>query len=202
MKKLIKRLAVLILALVLIFSAVAYPYIKRGYDLYSEAVRKMSIEDKVAQIRSSDSFADFDEISPYFTKALLKAEDRRFYYHFAIDPIALVRASLVNVFKGKYVQGGSTITQQLAKNMYFSFEKQMERKIAELFVAWQLEKLYTKNEILTLYCNVVYFGEDCYGIKQASEYYYKILPLQLDESQSKELVDALKAPSVSNPSTD
>ena len=85
--------------------------------------------------------------------------------------------------------------------MYFSFEKKLERKIAEVFVAFQLERMYTKDEILSLYCSLAYFGQNCYGVKHAAGYYYSTEPHLLDEQQSQELVKALKAPSVYNPST-
>ena len=85
--------------------------------------------------------------------------------------------------------------------MYFSFDKHIERKVAEVFVAVQLEKMYTKDEILALYCSVAYFGQNCYGVKHAAGYYYGTEPYLLNQQQSKELVRALKAPSVYNPST-
>ncbi|MBQ3008084.1 MAG: transglycosylase domain-containing protein, partial [Oscillospiraceae bacterium] len=106
-----------------------------------------------------------------------------------------------NITSGRYSQGGSTLTQQLAKNMYFSFDKQLERKVAEVLVAFELEKMYSKEEILAMYCTLAYFGQNCYGVKQASAYYYGILPSQLDETQSFQLVETLKAPSINNPST-
>jgi membrane peptidoglycan carboxypeptidase len=100
---------------------------------------------------------------------------------------------------GRFEQGGSTITQQLAKNMYFSFEKKYERKVAELFVAFQLEKELTKDEILELYCNIAYYGEGCYGLKQAAEHYYGVDPLELSEVQIVALVWTLKSPNNYNP---
>ena len=201
MKKLFKRLLALLLVVVVVFGVLAMPYIKSGYAMYKQAVTRMPIEQKVDEIRSQDAYTPFEEISPVFIQTLLQSEDRRFYSHFAIDPISLVRAVAANIFHGRLVQGGSTITQQLAKNMYFSFEKQLERKVAELFVAFKLESMYTKDEILALYCALAYFGQNCYGVKHAAGYYYNTQPSQLTEEQSKELVRALKAPSVYNPST-
>lgn len=201
MKKFFRRLLALSLAGVLAFGVVAAPVIKDGYDLYKQAVEQMPIQEKVDEIRAQDAYTPFEEISPVFIETLLNSEDRRFYYHFAIDPIALVRAVIANTFRGRYIQGGSTITQQLAKNMYFSFEKQMSRKVAELFVAFQLEKMYSKEDILALYCALAYFGQNCYGVKRAGGYYYGVEPADLNRQQSQELVRALKAPSVYNPST-
>ena len=201
MKKILKRLSAAFLAVCLLGAAAAAPVIKRGYDMYKQAVEQTPIEQKVNEIRSSDEYTPLDEISGVFVETLLQSEDKRFYYHFGIDPIAFVRAMAINISQGQYVQGGSTITQQLAKNMYFSFEKKLARKVAELFVAFQLEKMYSKDDILAMYCSLAYFGENCYGVKQASQYYYSVSPSQLDRQQSRQLVEALKAPSVHNPST-
>ena len=201
MKKLFKRLLALLLVVIIVAGVLTAPYIKEGYTMYKQAVRNMPIADKVEEIRSSDAYTPFEEISPVFINELLRSEDRRFYQHFAVDPISLVRAVGTNVLHGRLVQGGSTITQQLAKNMYFSFEKKLERKIAEVFVAFQLERMYTKDEILSLYCSLAYFGQNCYGVKHAAGYYYSTEPHLLNQQQSQELVKALKAPSVYNPST-
>ena len=201
MIKLFKRLIALLLVVVIVISVLAFPYIKAGWQMYTQAVENTPVEQKVEEIRAQDGYTSFEEISPVFVQTLINSEDRRFYQHFAIDPVSLVRAVAANVFHRDFVQGGSTITQQLAKNMYFSFEKQLERKVAEVFVAVQLERMYTKDEILALYCSVAYFGQNCYGVKHAAGYYYNTDPSLLDETQSKELVRALKAPSVYNPST-
>ena len=195
MIKLFKRLIALLLVVVIVISVLAFPYIKAGWQMYTQAVENTPVEQKVEEIRAQDGYTSFEEISPVFVQTLINSEDRRFYQHFAIDPVSLVRAVAANVFHRDFVQGGSTITQQLAKNMYFSFEKQLERKVAEVFVAVQLERMYTKDEILALYCSVAYFGQNCYGVKHAAGYYYNTDPSLLDETQSKELVRALKAPS-------
>ena len=201
MIKLFKRLFALLLVAVVIFGVLAFPYIKSGYRMYKQAVEQMPIEQKVEEIRAKDGYTSFEEISPVFVQTLIESEDRRFYKHFAVDPVSLIRAVAANVFHRDFVQGGSTLTQQLAKNMYFSFDKHIERKVAEVFVAVQLEKMYTKDEILALYCSVAYFGQNCYGVKHAAGYYYGTEPYMLNQQQSKELVRALKAPSVYNPST-
>ena len=201
MIKLLKRLFALLLVLVVIFGVLTFPYIKGGYRMYKQAVEQMPIEQKVEEIRAKDGYTPFEEISPIFVQTLINSEDRRFYQHFAVDPISLVRAVVANIFHKEYAQGGSTLTQQLAKNMYFSFDKQLERKVAEVFVAVQLEKMYTTDDILALYSSVVYFGQNGYGVKHAAGYYYGTEPHLLNEQQSKELVRALKAPSVYNPST-
>lgn len=201
MKKFFRRLMALILIAVIARGAVAAPVIKDGYQLYKQVTERMPVQQKVDEIRAQAAYTPFEDISPVFIDTLLESEDRRFYSHCGLDPISLIRAVAANAIHGRYIQGGSTITQQLAKNMYFSFEKQLSRKVAELFVALQLEGLYSKEEILALYCTLAYFGQNCYGVKEAGGYYYGVEPSQLDSQQSQELVRALKAPSVYNPST-
>ncbi len=201
MIKLFKRLLALVLVATVVLGILAFPYIKGGWQMYQQAIEQMPIEQKVEEIRTQNGYTSFEEISPVFIDTLLASEDRRFYQHHGFDPISFTRAAVANVFTGSFSQGGSTITQQLAKNMYFTFEKHLERKVAEVFVAVQLERMYTKDEILSLYCSVAYFGQNCYGVKHAAGYYYSTEPHLLNEQQSKELVRALKAPSVYNPST-
>lgn len=202
MKRIFRRLAALVIVFVICTGiAVVKPVINEGYRMYKEAVEKEPINLKVEEIKNRDTYTTFDGLSPVFVQKLIQSEDRRFYKHPAVDPVGIARAVITNIVSGKITQGGSTITQQLAKNMYFSFEKELPRKIAEVFVAMDLEKQYTKDEILALYCSVVYFGQNCYGVQQAALYYYGVSPAQLDEEQSAELVAALKAPSVNNPST-
>lgn len=201
MKKLFRRLVCLVLVAVIVVGILSIPVVKSGYDLYVSAVERVPIEIKVEEIRSKAGYTSYEDISPVFIDRLVKEEDRRFFSHPGFDIISFVRAVFANISTGSLSQGGSTLTQQLAKNMYFSFEKQMERKVAELLVAIQLEKMYSKEEILALYCSLAYFGQNCYGVKRASGYYYSIDPIDLNEEQSRQLVETLKAPSVYNPST-
>ncbi len=158
-----------------------------------------SIEDKVQEIRQKATFIPLDQIPEEYLTALVKSEDQRYYSHHGFDYIATARAMVNNIKARAFKEGGSTITQQLAKNMYFSFEKKLERKVAELFVAKDLERKLSKEEILELYCNVIYFGEDCYGIKEAANHYYGIEPAELSEDQIKALVYTIKSPNNYNP---
>lgn len=201
MIKLFKRLFLLLFLAGIVLGVLAFPYIREGYQMYIDATEQMPIEQKVEEIRAQNGYTSIEEISPVFVNTLLESEDRRFYSHHGFDIVSFTRAIAANVATGSFSQGGSTITQQLAKNMYFSFDKQIERKVAELLVAFKLESMYSKDEILALYCSVAYFGQNCYGVKHAAGYYYSTEPLLLDETQSKQLVRALKAPSVYNPST-
>ncbi|MDD3394212.1 MAG: transglycosylase domain-containing protein [Anaerotignum sp.] len=173
--------------------------VAQGYDMYHNAVSLESISSRVENLKQDDSYITIDKISEEFKKEIIHSEDRRFYYHFGVDPISLGRATVHNIHELRFVEGGSTITQQLAKNLYFSFDKKLERKVAELFVAFQLEDMLTKDEILELYCNVVYFGEGCYGLQEASEHYYNISSDKLSEEQASALAFTIKCPNNYNP---
>lgn len=129
------------------------------------------------------------------SKSLLSIEDRRFFYHVGFDPIAIFRSTLVNVKHKKYIQGGSTITQQLAKNLFLTSEKTMKRKIKELIYSIKLEFSNSKVQILELYMDNIYFGQGCYGISEASMYYFDKTPTQLTLGEAAFLAAIPQAPS-------
>lgn len=201
MRKLnIKKWIMVIATLVIITSAVVVvPIVYSGYEMYKEAVELKPLDEKVIQLKSSPNYATLDQIAPVFLQKVLESEDRSFYEHGGIALSSTFRAFLKNLEAGYTVEGGSSITQQLAKNMYFSFEKVYERKVAELLVAFDLERELTKNDILELYCNIAYFGEGRTGIKEATLYYYGIQPIDMNEVQADALVRTLKSPSLYNP---
>lgn len=140
-----------------------------------------------------------DELPRHVPEAFLAIEDRRFYYHFGIDPIGLVRAFYVNYKTGHVVQGGSTITQQLAKNLFLKPDRTLERKIQEAILALWLEVKYSKDEILSAYLNRVYFGAGAYGITAAADVYFNKKPQQLTVQEAAMLAGLLKAPSKFSP---
>ena len=105
-----------------------------------------------------------DQLPAYLPRAVLAIEDRRFYSHSGIDPLGVARAIWVNIRTGKFVQGGSTITQQLAKNLFLTSERTLKRKIQEVLLALWLERTYTKDQILSLYLNRVYLGAGAFGV--------------------------------------
>ncbi|KGF68533.1 penicillin-binding protein, partial [Hoeflea sp. BAL378] len=113
------------------------------------------------------------DMSPYIPEAVIAIEDRRFYSHFGVDPFGLARAMLANVTAGGMVQGGSTLTQQLAKNLFLSPERTVERKVQEVLLAFWLEHRFTKDQILEMYLNRVYFGSGAYGVEAASRRYFR-----------------------------
>ena len=139
------------------------------------------------------------ELPPYVGNAFIAIEDRRFRYHFGIDPMGLMRAAYADWSRGAYVQGGSTLTQQLAKNLFLNSNRTVERKIEEAILAVYLETRYTKDEILTLYLNRVYFGAGVYGIGAASERFFGKPARELTLTEAAILAGSVKAPSRYNP---
>ena len=127
--------------------------------------------------------------------AVLAVEDRNFYHNFGANPVSIVRALIVNANEGAVTQGGSTITQQLAKNVFLSSERTMKRKIQELMLAVWLERKFDKDEILTLYLNRVYFGAGAYGVDAASHRYFGKSARSLSLGEAAVLAGLLKAPS-------
>jgi penicillin-binding protein 1A len=140
-----------------------------------------------------------DEVPPALRQALIAVEDRRFYEHFGVDPRGLARAMLANLRAGRIVQGGSTITQQLAKNLFLNPDRTIRRKVQELLLAFWLERKFTKDQILTLYLNRVYFGAGNYGVDAAARRYFGKPVLNLSLYESALLAGLLKAPSRYNP---
>ncbi|WP_029505122.1 biosynthetic peptidoglycan transglycosylase [Lachnoclostridium phytofermentans] len=198
-KKFIWIINLIILCIFILGLTKVMPIISSGYKMYQNAVKENSVESVVDKIKEKEGYFTLDTIPKDYIEELLQSEDKRFYYHFGLDPIATTRAMYNNIKAGSYVQGGSTITQQLAKNMYFSFEKKLDRKVAEVFVAFELERNYSKDDILELYLNVIYFGEGCYGVKEAANHYYGVEPQYLNEEQIGELVFTIKSPNNYNP---
>ena len=131
--------------------------------------------------------------------AAVAIEDRRFYFHHGVDVQAILRAAVVNAEAGTVVEGGSTITQQLVKNLYVGDEESFRRKIDEASLAWQLEDRLTKDQILTKYLNTVYFGEGAYGVEAAAQTYFGIPADALTLAQSAMLAGLITAPNHFDP---
>lgn len=140
-------------------------------------------------------------VSPFLTKAIMAAEDRRFYSHFGIDPRGLARAMVANARAGRFVQGGSTLTQQVAKNVFLTSERTIERKIKEIPVALALELKYTKDEILAIYLNRVYLGAGATGFEAAAQRYFSKSAREVSLQEAAMLAGLLKAPSRFSPTS-
>ncbi|MBQ9395035.1 MAG: PBP1A family penicillin-binding protein [Proteobacteria bacterium] len=136
----------------------------------------------------------FSEIPQTMKDAMIAAEDASFYSHKGLDYIGIVRAVIVNIQRGGFSQGSSTITQQVVKNLLLTPEKQMSRKIQEVLLARQIEQALTKDEILAIYLNHVYFGHRNYGIEQAALYYYGIHASELSLDQAATLAGLVQSP--------
>ncbi len=143
-----------------------------------------------------------ENMSPYIPQAVIAIEDRRFYSHFGVDPLGLARAMVTNITTGRMVQGGSTITQQLAKNLFLSPERTLERKVQEVLLSVWLEQKYTKDQILAMYLNRVFFGSNAYGVEAASRRYFNKSARDVNLGEAALLAGLLKAPSRLSPARD
>ncbi len=195
-KRFFISIALLILAAALLLGGI---YLARGYDAYRDALEAEPLAKKLEDLREESSFTPLEELPPLYREAVIAAEDHRFEYHNGIDPIALMRALWINLRSGSLKEGGSTITQQLAKNVYFTQEKTLVRKIAECFMARKLEKNLTKDEILELYINHIYYGNGYYCIGDAARGYLGKEPAEMNDYECLLLAGLPNAPSVYNP---
>ena len=144
----------------------------------------------------------FEKMSNYIKDAILAVEDKRFYDHQGVDYIRIIGAFIADVKAGNKEQGASTITMQYIRNVYFAPEKTFMRKINEAVMAIQLEKKYTKDKILEMYLNTIYFGVGTYGVEKASQAYFGISANDLNLQQAALLAALVKAPSIYNPYSD
>jgi len=154
-----------------------------------------------AKFSSESSKVNLSNLNKFTPQAFVSIEDKRFYKHNGIDVIRMAGAIVSNIKAGKTVQGASTISQQLAKNAFLSGEKTLERKLKEIKLAFELEKTYSKNEILEFYLNSIYFGNGCYGIEDASRFYFNKGAASLTLNESAMLAAIINAPSLYNPLT-
>ena len=194
--KFIKKI---IFVVILVFVIILGIYTYKGYNMYKTAIEKTSIETMVSNIQSGENFVSIDEMPKDYVNAVIAVEDRRFYKHNGIDLISIGRAVFTDIKNLKLVEGGSTITQQVAKNNLFTQEKKLERKIAEIFASFDIEKVCTKDEIFELYVNTCYFGDGYYCIKDATEGYFGKEPKDMDLYESTLLAGIPNAPSVYAP---
>lgn len=203
MKKMIKRIKRLLLvtAFIMLLGALAvtgyYTYL--GYEMYSTALEEKSVSEMAADIKSRCRFIEYKELPVFYVNAVIASEDRNFFGHNGIDVLAIFRAVLHDIKAKAPEQGGSTITQQLAKNEYFTQEKRLERKFAEFFMAFKIENELSKEEIFALYSNSIYFGSGYYGLYSAAKGYFgKDIP-ELSEYECAMLAGIPNAPSVYSP---
>lgn len=189
----IKKLIIFIL--VIIIFVVGY-FVKDGYDLYRAAIEEKSLEMRVKELKEIDNYTKLEDISKYYLDGLIAVEDKRFYEHNGIDPYAIGGAVVYTFQAQKIGFGASTLSQQLAKNLVLDQRRKLVRKIAEIFATIDIEKEYTKDEILEMYANISYFGDGYYGIGNASKGYFNKAPKELDLNEATLLAGLPNAPSV------
>ncbi|HJJ18616.1 MAG TPA: transglycosylase domain-containing protein [Clostridiaceae bacterium] len=194
--KILKRI---IFIVVLISMSIALLFVGNGYDMYKQAIEQISVEDKIAEIKDKENYTNFSELPQMYKNAVIAVEDHRFYKHNGIDIIAIGRSAFNDIKAMSFVEGGSTITQQLAKNIYFTQEKKIERKIAEVFMAFEIEKNCDKDEILELYLNTSYFGDGYYTPKEACRGYFNKELNEMTDYECILLAGIPNAPSVYAP---
>lgn len=196
MKKKIK--IILLVILLIIIGAVSYVWVT-GYNMYKDAIAEEAIEDKFSEIQEQENFTKIDEVPDIFIQAIIAVEDKRFYEHNGVDILSIGRAIITNIRTLDLTEGGSTITQQIAKNLYFTQAKHFSRKVAEIYVAWDIEDLYSKDEILEIYINTNFYGSGYYGIYDAAVGYYEKEPSELSDYEATLLAGVPNAPSVYSP---
>lgn len=194
--KLIKKIILWIIAIILLVVGVIGAI---GYNSYKNALEEVPLEEMVAEIRKDENFATLKELPQTYINAVIAVEDKRFYTHNGIDLISIGRAIVNDIKAMSFVEGGSTITQQVAKNTYFTQKKEMTRKVSEAFVALEIEKNYKKEEILELYFNTSYFGDNCYTVKEAANHYFDKEPIEMTDYEATLLAGVPNAPSVYAP---
>lgn len=148
------------------------------------------------------TYVELENISTNIQDAVISTEDKRFYDHHGFDPIGIARAAFGYVTSGQIVGGGSTITQQLVKNAFLDNDQSLMRKLKELFLAFEIEKNYTKEEILEMYLNNAYFGNGAYGVEDASLKYFGVSASEVTVGDAAVIAGALKGPTIYNPIDD
>lgn len=201
--KFLKILILIIFAIIIIdISFYVYAYITPKFPIYTNNnITYYDINGNDMFNSNNNDYVKLDEISPDVINAIVSIEDKNFYKHNGFDFLRIAKAMVINITSGKIKQGASTISQQYVKNLYLTFDKTWKRKIKEAFLTIELETHYSKEEILEGYLNTIDFGAGCYGIKNASNYYFNKEPKDLTIEEATLLVGIPKSPTYFNPIT-
>lgn len=200
MKRLISALCRLVIILVLFVAVTASTICGViGYVGYKNATADRPVTQAIGEVQAQANCTPLENIPVIYKNAVIAIEDHRFYDHGGFDVIATARALLHNALADEVREGGSTITQQLAKNLYFDNSPSFTRKLAELFVARAIEKEYSKDQILAAYINCIYYGDGYYNIYDASMGYFGGMPADLSDDQATLLAGVPNAPSLYAP---
>ncbi|MBP1579263.1 MAG: transglycosylase domain-containing protein [Oscillospiraceae bacterium] len=195
----IRTILLIILSLLSLALTAAGVFAAMGWNMHSEATEARPVRQVYADASAEEHFVAFSELPGFYVNAVTATEDRDFWGHSGIDPSAICRALLHDLAAMEFAEGGSTITMQTAKNIYYTQDKRLERKAAELFTAFELEDKLTKEQIFELYVNTIYFGSNYYGIYAASMGYYGVPPQELTDEQCAVLAGIPQAPSAYSP---
>lgn len=195
--KLFWKILVILLILLLVSFSIIFMI---GYGYYANTLKEKPLVTRIEEITSKEHYMSFEQLPKVYVNSVIAVEDHRYYQHGAIDPIGIARALYTNIRDGEFDEGGSSITQQVAKNVIFSQEHSFVRKLGEIFASYDLEKNYSKDEIFALYVNSSYFGDGYYCIYDASMGYFNKEPKDLTLSEASMLAGIPNAPSVYSPS--
>ena len=191
--KTIKRLLWLFLIVLVIVAGVQ---IKGGYDKYQQALADRPLAEVLEELQAKDNYTSYDDVPEIYYKALVAVEDRRFYKHNGFDIIGSFRAIYNDIRAWELLEGGSTISQQLVKNLYFPQDNTLQRKIAEILMAMKIEREYEKEDVLEFYVNGIYYGSGYYSIYDASVGYFEKEPKDMTDYECTLLVGIPNAPSI------
>ena len=199
MKKFLGFLFKLIFLFVVIAILFVSTFAILGHKMYKDALAEAPIDQKVEEIQSKANYTKLSDIPQIYKDAVIAAEDHRFYKHLGIDYIAIFRAIINDISFGAVKEGGSTITQQLCKNIYFTQARKLERKFAEIFMAAEVERVLDKDTILELYINTCFYGNNCDTLTEASRLYCDKEPKDLTDYEATLIAGIPNAPSLYNP---
>ena len=192
MKKIIKFILIIIVIVISVYTVI-------GYNMYKNALKDMPIQEKIENIKAEKNYTTFEELPQTYIDAVIAVEDHRFFQHKGVDYIAVFRAIYNDIKSKELIEGGSSITQQLCKNIYFTQNRKLSRKIAETFMALKIEKECSKEEIFELYVNTSYFGDGYYCVADASQGYFNKKPIDMNIYECTLLAGIPNAPSVYAP---
>jgi membrane peptidoglycan carboxypeptidase len=188
LKKWLTRILMTVLALGLLLLAA-------GYIQYRIVIAQTPLSEAIAKVQADENYVRIDQIDPFFLRAVVAVEDRRFYQRTGLDVRAIGRALWTNLKNFDLLEGGSTIGQQVGKNLYFDYRFNILRKVAEVFLLYDIESLISKDETLELYVNMNYYGDGYTGIQRASKGYFNCQPDDLTLGQASLLAGLPQSPS-------
>lgn len=192
LKKFFKSLLIILILALAVSGIWYFQFSKRNAERLEQAD---PIDAKIQQVMNGENWVPSEEIPDFLKEATVSVEDSRFYIHHGIDVISLSRAVFSQLIPGMEKSGGSTISQQVVKNLYGMYGKGLPWKGTEILMALDLEKKYSKDEILTIYLNIINYGDRHFGIGEASSGYFMCLPMQLDQAECSLLAGIPQSPS-------